>query len=92
MGYPFAQALVVVHKCFNPACSVPFLYLHQGKLFRVDTRARRAPMDGVTLPIGPSHIEFFWLCDQCARTMAVRVANGRGVLVRKSALAYKMAS
>jgi len=30
----------MVSKCANPNCSAPFLYLHQGKLFRLETDAQ----------------------------------------------------
>ena len=27
----------MLSKCANPGCPAPFLYLHEGKLFRLDT-------------------------------------------------------
>ena len=85
------KAVDVVYKCFNPACSVPFLYMHEGRLFRLEKRA------GSTLirtqeAEPPSRVEFFWLCDCCSRTMSVSVSGGRGVLVQKLAFAHEAAS
>ncbi len=82
----------MVHKCFNPACSAPFLYMHEGKLFRVEKHSVRAASDGGVPSKGPSRIEFFWLCEACARSMSINMVDGRGVLVQKLAFARKAAS
>ncbi len=83
----------MVYKCFNPACSVPFRYMHEGRLFRFEKRSLSVPMQAEEPPRkAPSRIEFFWLCDQCADTMSVSVSDGRVVLVRKLAFAHKAAS
>ena len=56
----------MLSKCANPECSVPFFYLRDGKLFRVE----RPDDDGGRL----SHnIEHFWLCRSCAATMTLQV-------------------
>ncbi len=58
----------MVSKCSNPDCSIPFLYLHSGKLFRFDTP--NGPQDQDS-PRSPKRIEFFWLCDACVREFTI---------------------
>jgi hypothetical protein len=76
----------MVSKCANPACSAPFLYLRQGKLFRIET-SRLAGKEGPSFGADPTiahsirHLEFFWLCDDCAPRMTVAFKPGRGVMV-----------
>jgi len=65
----------MVSKCANPECEVPFRYFRLGKLFRLETQSghdRRRQMgveDGVKKPL--RHIEFFWLCNECAARMTL---------------------
>ena len=67
----------MLSKCANPGCPVSFRYLHQGKLFRLDT--------GPEYPVGQTTqkavrtLEFFWLCDQCAATLTLTYKKGVGV-------------
>ena len=35
----------MLSKCANPGCPAPFLYLHEGKLFRLDTGSEDLPTD-----------------------------------------------
>jgi len=58
----------MVSKCSNPDCSIPFLYLHSGKLFRFDTP--NGPQDQDS-PRSLKRIEFFWLCDACVREFTI---------------------
>lgn len=62
----------MLSKCANPACSAPFLYLHEGKLFRFDL--------GERMPIPPGHsggaVQYFWLCEDCAGSMTLKVQGG----------------
>jgi hypothetical protein len=64
-------------KCANPACSAPFRYLHEGKLFRLDLGA--GPPSGDTRI--PRQLQYFWLCDVCARIMTLEMHAGK-VLAR----------
>jgi hypothetical protein len=57
----------MLSKCLNPACSTPFRYFRDGRIFNIETgssggRARRR--------------EFFWLCGTCSTTMKVTVRDG----------------
>lgn len=63
----------MVSTCANPACRVPFRYLHEGRLFNVfeaipgaDQRAAHA-----------SRMELYWLCNQCVKTMRIVLHEGR---------------
>jgi hypothetical protein len=73
----------MLSKCANPGCSAHFLYLHQGKLFRIDNHAVN-PESAVAVPRTeekkPSrHSEYFWLCDDCAAEMTLAYKPGIGV-------------
>ena len=86
----------MLSKCANPGCSASFLYLHQGKLFRLetggngdDTRVDLADSQGKQ----PSRrLEYFWLCDACASLMTVSFKKGVGVTTRPLFVARKAAS
>jgi hypothetical protein len=67
----------MLSKCANPGCSAPFLYLHEGKLFRLDT--------GIESPAGQTtqktlrSLEFFWLCGECAARLTLSYKKGVGI-------------
>lgn len=73
----------MVSKCVNPECSATFLYLRQGKLFRRETDTVHA--NDSFLGADPEtrkasrHVEFYWLCDDCAATMTLTYKKGVGV-------------
>jgi len=56
----------MLSKCFNPACSTRFLYLHAGKLFRFLKAPDPAPEEEMPGKKPPRGLEFFWLCEECA--------------------------
>jgi hypothetical protein len=85
----------MISKCANPSCSTSFLYLHEGKLFRIDMEA---VTDGhTTFGVDPElkkpvrRTEFFWLCHECSRKMTLGFEKGVGVktipLARSRAIA-----
>jgi hypothetical protein len=76
-------------KCANPACTAPFLYLREGKLYQIETGAE-IPSKAGEHNQGASaqderkparRLEFFWLCGRCARQMTLAFDRGRGVVV-----------
>ncbi len=72
----------MLSKCANPGCTATFLYLHQGKLFRLNVGndvpvSSSVPQKAKTA----SHVEFFWLCSDCASELTVDYDEGRGVAV-----------
>ncbi len=70
----------MLSKCANPACSAPFRYLHEGRIFTAlfDTRAGVRAADG--FEDSPRRVERYWLCDTCAHTMTLVLSGGRVVL------------
>ena len=67
----------MLSKCANPGCPVPFLYLHQGKLFRMDINSEDPAIPAARLLA--RRIEFFWLCNQCAEMVTLSYKKGVGV-------------
>jgi hypothetical protein len=73
----------MVGTCANPACSARFRTLCSGKLFLVktpidvDASAGKLP---VFAPV-PHRIQYFWLCNSCAKTMQVVYDKMRGISV-----------
>jgi hypothetical protein len=59
---PEIEEETMVAKCANPDCSVPFLYLREGKLFAI-------PRPGVS--VRATRVEYFWLCGNCAGKLAI---------------------
>ena len=76
----------MVSKCANPECSAPFLYFHQGRLFRLETEGREdrrrqlGDETGISKPL--RRIEFYWLCEDCAERMTVAFDKVSGMSVR----------
>ena len=83
----------MVSKCANPACSAPFLYLHQGKLFQIEvgTSGRSDPVH-VANPKPSRRLEYYWLCDACSKRMTMKYQPGIGVVTSPIARARKAAS
>ncbi len=75
----------MVSKCANPECAARFRYLHEGKLFQVDTSAEKPALGGPHLLSSSKpghHIEHFWLCGDCSATLTLVVEpNGSVVTV-----------
>jgi hypothetical protein len=76
-------------KCANPACTAPFLYLREGKLYQIETGAEVLSKAGEQNQGGTGkderkparRLEFFWLCGRCARRMTLTFDRFRGVVV-----------
>jgi hypothetical protein len=69
----------MVSKCSNPDCSTSFRYLHEGKLFRMAVADASNPLTDAGTKKISRHIEFFWLCEQCAPEMTLTFKPGIGV-------------
>lgn len=69
----------MLSKCANTSCSNPFLYLHSGKLFRMDVPAESTPANGEQKK-SSRRVEFFWLCDECCSSMTLSYRHGVGVV------------
>ena len=78
----------MLSKCANPGCAATFLYLHQGKLFRLDTCTEVVTGTSAAETKKPSRrLEFFWLCDPCAAELTLGYKKGTGITVVPKALA-----
>jgi len=64
----------MVSKCANPTCSAPFLYLRDGRLFRVEVEAAGPQPLGERRPA--RRLEHFWLCGACSGLFTLTVDNG----------------
>jgi hypothetical protein len=85
----------MISKCANPACSAHFLYLHQGRVFRImrDADPRREAQMGLDLANnGHARVEFFWLCENCSRTLTIRYRKESGIIVQPLFAALRAAS
>ena len=85
----------MVSKCANPACSTPFHYLREGKIFRVEVEVTPPataedtfePSNGNKLPFlvearKPSRkLEHFWLCGPCSQSMSLLFDRENGISV-----------
>ena len=79
----------MLSKCANPVCSASFRFLHEGKVFSVTLAPRPAskgPADYLWGSPVPRRVEYYWLCDNCSRTMTLVWDHGR-VAVRPRSLA-----
>jgi hypothetical protein len=74
----------MVSKCANPACSTPFQYMREGKLFRfedLETLADRSRPHLVGERKTARRTEHFWLCGPCSLTVTVSFDSQRGIVV-----------
>jgi len=85
MDFDGWQEVLMLSKCANPSCSAPFLYLHEGKLFRIAVAVhpdREASESANSMEKkSSSHGEFFWLCASCCSRMTVVFAQKSEVKV-----------
>jgi len=68
----------MLSKCANPACSTPFRYLRDGKLFEFDSQ--REPEAGNESTVMSRRSEFFWLCGECSTQLTVIRDSRKGVV------------
>ena len=62
----------MLSKCANPVCLSRFHYLHEGRIFKIETS---------TVTSGSTHApsrrtECFWLCARCVQSLEVVLENG----------------
>jgi len=84
----------MIAKCANPACCVPFLYMREGKLFRMEfdpDRNRLGPeLAGNPKPV--RKIEHFWLCGPCSAALTLVMNQGKVETVPVEAVVFKHAA
>jgi hypothetical protein len=70
----------MLSKCANPACSMPFRYLRDGKLFEIETKL--SAEEGETGSKKASRrVEFFWLCGDCSAELTLIQDQEKGVII-----------
>jgi hypothetical protein len=86
----------MLSKCANPGCSSVFLYLHAGKIFRIErkTSNRAASSLGADAEMKKTanRVESFWLCNECASKMTLVFSKDGGVKLQAIAQAKAAAS
>jgi hypothetical protein len=86
----------MLSRCANPGCAAPFLYLHQGKLFRMESDASlvsRIPASADPDGKKPARrMEYFWLCRDCAAELTLVFKKGVGITTKPLAPAQPAAS
>ena len=70
-------------KCANPVCSNTFRYLHEGKLYVIQSAAGVAVRNLAGAPSAAESpaIEYAWLCSSCCRDMTIHVDRSYEVRV-----------
>ena len=68
----------MLSKCANPACSKPFRYLRDGKVFEIDSTKESQLASGDTKPV--RRVEFFWLCGECSAELTLVNDQEKGVI------------
>ena len=85
----------MVSKCANPACSTPFHYLREGKIFRVEVQVTPPVTSDETIELSDQSkipfllalrkpgrkVEHFWLCGPCSQTMNLLFDKDTGISV-----------
>jgi len=70
----------MISKCANPACSVAFHYMRDGKLFRMEYDTERqatGPQFGELPKKAARKVEHFWLCGPCSALMTLIMNDGK---------------
>jgi hypothetical protein len=85
----------MVSKCANYGCSAVFLYLHAGEVFPVEVESPKSDNAGfgrdAEMKKPARHIEFFWLCQECASKMTLVFSKTGGVATKPIARAKAVA-
>lgn len=67
----------MLSKCLNPACSTPFRYFRNGKIFNLEMSSSPGSRGK------ERRSEFFWLCGPCSITMKVTLRDGIAVVQQR---------
>ncbi len=70
----------MLSRCANPACSAPFRYLHEGRIFNFDSGLSVEAVHSGRGDLNERHIEHYWLCARCAETLTVVLVARQPVL------------
>jgi hypothetical protein len=70
----------MLHKCANPACTVPFRSLREGKLFLAETFPSQANEAFIGNRRKLRRREHFWLCDARSGHFTLRFDTSLGMM------------
>ncbi len=62
----------MLSNCLNPACSAPFRYMSEGRIFSLEI----PPVVNTSASTSGHRVERYWLCGNCAMHLKVVVENG----------------
>jgi hypothetical protein len=85
----------MVSKCANPACSTPFHYLREGKIFKVEVEVTPPVTSDESYELSNGNkvpfliaarkpgrkLEHFWLCGPCSQSMNLLFDKDNGISV-----------
>ena len=81
----------MVSKCANAGCTSVFLYLHAGKIFRIEVETSNSVPSSfgrdAEMKKPARRVEFFWLCNECASKMTLVFHKDGGAKLRSIAQA-----
>lgn len=72
----------MIRKCANPSCLNLFLDYRGGRVLLINL-APDAATDEVESWAESSHLEYFWLCEQCAPSMTVVSDPGGAAIIKQ---------
>ncbi len=76
----------MLSKCASPACPTPFRYLHEGKLYLIESKAALAGRKlraHANFANESRALEFVWLCSSCCCEMTIQNDDHGVRVVRK---------
>ena len=72
----------MLSKCANPTCTNLFRYLHEGRLYLVNSASHFDGRKRFSTPdIKSGSPEFDWLCSVCSSYMTIHIDEGNGTIV-----------
>lgn len=72
----------MLSKCANPTCSNHFRYLHEGRLYLINSISHfdgRKRLSASASKSGPP--EYAWLCSVCSSYMTIHINEENGTIV-----------
>lgn len=71
----------MLSKCANPTCSNTFRYLHEGKLYLINSASCCYGRKRIAIPANKSGVpEYAWLCSVCCRYLTMRLNEEGGTI------------
>ena len=77
----------MLSKCASPACPNIFRYLHEGKLYLIDSKAAAFARSGrpakAKYEVKSTALQYVWLCSSCCRELTIDADDFGISVVRK---------